>query len=67
MDHATECDEDDDTHPILVDFAGSDSLLKEANYAEYPDLQMYPTVSSLLFFSCHSTRPIESQQKSAGD
>mmetsp|Transcript_29173 Transcript_29173/g.52815 ORF Transcript_29173/g.52815 Transcript_29173/m.52815 type:complete len:131 (+) Transcript_29173:48-440(+) len=37
MDHATECDEDDDTHPILVDFAGSDSLLKEANYAEYPD------------------------------
>uniref|UniRef100_A0A7S3Y1L5 G-protein coupled receptors family 3 profile domain-containing protein n=1 Tax=Heterosigma akashiwo TaxID=2829 RepID=A0A7S3Y1L5_HETAK len=45
MDHATECDEDDDTHPILVDFAGSDSLLKEANYAEYPDLQMYPTVA----------------------
>ena len=28
-----------------VDFAGSDSLLKSAEYAEFPSLQMYPAVA----------------------
>ncbi|GBG32804.1 Metabotropic glutamate receptor-like protein B [Hondaea fermentalgiana] len=28
-----------------IDFAGSDSLLTEAEYDEYPDLQMYPAVA----------------------
>jgi hypothetical protein len=33
-------------HPIgNVDFAGSDSLLKSAEYAEFPSLQMYPAVA----------------------
>lgn len=36
---------DDTIRPIFVDWAGSDSLLKDAEYAAYPDLQMYPAVA----------------------
>uniref|UniRef100_A0A7S4DDI4 G-protein coupled receptors family 3 profile domain-containing protein n=1 Tax=Heterosigma akashiwo TaxID=2829 RepID=A0A7S4DDI4_HETAK len=45
MDHAAECDEEDDIDPKYIDFAGSDSILSESNYESYPDLQMYPTVA----------------------
>ncbi|KAJ1496211.1 hypothetical protein T484DRAFT_1760089, partial [Baffinella frigidus] len=31
--------------PKNVDFAGSDSILKSAQYEAYPDLQMYPAVA----------------------
>ncbi|EKX39975.1 hypothetical protein GUITHDRAFT_54195, partial [Guillardia theta CCMP2712] len=31
--------------PFNIDFAGSDSLLKPDQYAQYPDLQMYPSVA----------------------
>jgi len=30
----------------VVDFAGSDSVLSESDYASYPDLQMFPTVAA---------------------
>ena len=31
--------------PFNIDFAGSDSLLNSDQYAQYPDLQMYPSVA----------------------
>ncbi|EKX51473.1 hypothetical protein GUITHDRAFT_61890, partial [Guillardia theta CCMP2712] len=31
--------------PYNIDFAGSDSLLSNSDYASYPDLQMYPAVA----------------------
>ena len=34
----------DDIQPGNVDFAASDSLLKDEEYETYPDLQMYPSV-----------------------
>ncbi|KAK3288218.1 hypothetical protein CYMTET_4295, partial [Cymbomonas tetramitiformis] len=39
------CHWDDVTEPAVLDFAGSDAVLKEDEYVEYPDLQMYPTVA----------------------
>ena len=39
------CKATDYKAPPIVDFAGSDSLLKDAEYDAYPDLQMYPTVA----------------------
>eukprot|EP00854_Cymbomonas_tetramitiformis_P013680 gene13680-16166_t len=41
------CHWDDVTEPAVLDFAGSDAVLKEDEYVEYPDLQMYPTVAGL--------------------
>jgi phosphate transport system substrate-binding protein len=35
----------DDEEPLEVDFACSDSLLVDANYLSYPDVQMYPVVA----------------------
>jgi len=35
----------DEADPIYVDFAGSDSLLKDAEFNAYPDIQMYPAVA----------------------
>ena len=40
------CKATDYKAPPIVDFAGSDSLLKDAEYDAYPDLQMYPTVAA---------------------
>ena len=41
-----ECDYPADSiRPTVIDFAGSDSLLKESEYAAFPDLQMYPAVA----------------------
>lgn len=31
--------------PDSVEYAGSDSLLKDNNYKEFPDLQMYPVIA----------------------
>ena len=31
--------------PGVVDYAGSDSLLKETEYQQYPDLQMFPSLA----------------------
>ena len=45
MDHARRCQATDTTAPLHIDFAASDSPLKAVDYAEYPDLQMYPTVA----------------------
>ena len=45
MSHADQCDPADTIEPFDIDFAGSDSLLKRADYAAYPDLQMYPTLA----------------------
>ena len=39
------CSSSDHIIPRYIDFAGSDSLLKDAEYAAYPDLQMYPAVA----------------------
>jgi len=41
-----ECASGDDAEPRVVDFGASDSLLSAADYASYPDLQMYPTAAS---------------------
>jgi len=41
-----ECDADDDAEPRVVDFGATDSLLTEAEYALYPDLEMYPLAAS---------------------
>ena len=39
------CKEDQKPKGVFyIDFAGSDSLLKDAEYASYPDLQMFPSV-----------------------
>ena len=38
---------DDARAEKFIDWAGSDSLLNNEDYAAYPDLQMLPTVSSL--------------------
>jgi hypothetical protein len=38
---------DDARAENFIDWAGSDSLLNNEDYAAYPDLQMLPTVSSL--------------------
>ena len=38
---------DDARAENFIDWAGSDSLLNNEDYAAYPDLQMIPTVSSL--------------------
>ena len=35
----------EEPEPTSADFAGSDSLLTDAEYEQYPDLQMYPTVA----------------------
>jgi hypothetical protein len=35
------CSEDDRVEPLVIDYAGSDSLLKEDEYLAHPDLQMY--------------------------
>ena len=35
----------DSTNPFFVDFAGSDSLLKDIEYINYPDIQLYPAVA----------------------
>lgn len=40
-----ECKESDIPSPYFVDFAGSDSLVNEATYEAYPDIQMYPAVA----------------------
>ena len=45
QDWATTCDASDTVEPHVVDFAGSDSLLEDSEYAAFPDLQMYPTVA----------------------
>ena len=45
QDWATTCKDSDTISPHTVDFAGSDSLLKDDEYAAFPDLQMYPTVA----------------------
>ena len=53
MSYTTECDTPfgsdgtgtDVDVPIYVDYAGSDSLLKNDQYAAYPDLQMYPAMA----------------------
>ena len=34
----------DTINPIYLDFAGSDSILTNNDYMQYPDLQMYPSV-----------------------
>ena len=44
-DWASTCKDGDEIEPKVVDWAGSDSLLKDDEYSEYPDLQMYPTVA----------------------
>ena len=44
-DWATTCSDGDDIEPKVLDWAGSDSLLKDSEYEAYPDLQMYPTVA----------------------
>jgi phosphate transport system substrate-binding protein len=44
-DWASTCDASDTMEPHVVDFAGSDSVLAESEYAAFPDLQMYPTVA----------------------
>ena len=48
MSHAKRCVpkySGDAIEPLHVDFAASDTVLKDEDYAEYPDLQMYPTVA----------------------
>eukprot|EP00667_Euglena_gracilis_P004671 EG_transcript_4701 len=32
--------------PLYLDFAGSDALLGTSDYAQFPDLQMYPTMAA---------------------
>eukprot|EP00873_Tetraselmis_striata_P008998 jgi/Tetstr1/429262/TSEL_019180.t1 len=44
-DYEQECG-DDKREPRYLDFAASDSLLTEAEYEKYPDLQMLPTLAS---------------------
>ena len=39
---------DNYTRQPLVDFAGSDSLLSAADYKNFPDLQMFPAVSTTI-------------------
>ena len=34
-----------DPDEIDIEYAGSDSLLKESDYDQYPDLQMFPTMA----------------------
>eukprot|EP00668_Euglena_longa_P026247 GGOE01032847.1.p1 GENE.GGOE01032847.1~~GGOE01032847.1.p1 ORF type:complete len:1182 (-),score=408.89 GGOE01032847.1:274-3576(-) len=43
---ASKCASDDNTAPLTVDFAASDSILEEADYISNPDLQMYPTAAT---------------------
>ena len=45
MSHEDRCSPTDVQEPLHVDFGASDSLLKNADYEQYPDLQMYPTVA----------------------
>eukprot|EP00667_Euglena_gracilis_P000942 EG_transcript_942 len=32
--------------PLNIDFAGSDALLTDSDYSQFPDLQMYPTMAA---------------------
>lgn len=43
------CDSDNSDHkpPYEIDFAGSDSLLKDEDYTRTSDLQMYPAVAGM--------------------
>lgn len=36
--------------PYKVDFAGTDSIFTTANYAAYPDLQLYPIMAGQFKF-----------------
>ena len=43
--YTEECAADDRLKPRHIDFIASDSLLTAEDYAQYPDLRMYPTVA----------------------
>lgn len=32
-------------HPTTLEYAGSDSVIEESDYEEYPGLQMYPVIA----------------------
>ena len=40
MSHADRCNPEDTTEPLHIEFAQSDSALREIDYSEYPDLQV---------------------------
>ena len=61
--HTETCSATDTIEPRVVDFAGSDSLLKAAEYADYPDLQMYPTCAGAVvpvynLPGCNASSPV---------
>eukprot|EP00667_Euglena_gracilis_P007950 EG_transcript_8032 len=47
-DPAAECDPQDTDAPTALDFAASTAILSQADYAKFPDLQMYPTLAAAI-------------------
>ena len=48
QDFDVKCSDTDTSGSPYIDFAGSDSLLKDSEYEAYPDLQMLPMVRSCI-------------------